>query len=481
MKGGKKISQAANSDNPDLNSMSSLIDAIDKDLGNIKISPDAVQIKAVTVNGGTPPMELKLDKRVFDVSKSITTTGGTAEDVLKTIPSVNVDIDGNVKLRNASPTIYVDGLPTTLTIDQIPSDQIDKVEVITNPSAKFDASAGSGGIINIVLKHNKSLGYNGSLRVGADEYGKVNEGFDFNVRDGKINVFLDLHFHQVKHKMYGFESKDTVAGEKTSTPRIIDDQRDTNTMDGYFAFARTGFDYFIDNRNTLTVSGMFVRGDFNSLDLLHTNTWYSNQPFVNKYIDETSNSSRIFNSPGISVLYKHLFPKEDENITASLTGNQGSSSGSGSYDIQNYDFNDNPTTSVNQTQVSGGTNKYYVAKLDYTNPLTKKIKLEAGLQYTYNQVSSYSNLFLGDTLFNSESNTYLFNQNIYAAYFTFSQDVSSRLSYQLALRMEQSVYNGNETTGDLAPVDLNNQVLLKPFPSVFVTYHITDQKAICSH
>ena len=75
---------------------------------------------------------------------------------MKTIPAVNVDIDGNVILRNASPTIYVDGLPTTLTIDQIPADEIDKIEVITNPSAKFDASAGSGGIINIIMKHNQA-------------------------------------------------------------------------------------------------------------------------------------------------------------------------------------------------------------------------------------------------------------------------------------------------------------------------------------
>ena len=170
MKNGKKIQSQANSDNPDFNSMSSIINAIDKDLGNIKVAPDATQIKAVTVNGEAPPMELKLDKRVFDVSKSLTTAGGTAEDVLKTIPAVNVDIDGNVSLRNASPTIYVDGLPTTLTIDQIPADEIDKIEVITNPSAKFDASAGTGGIINIIMKHNQALGYNGSIRAGGDQY-----------------------------------------------------------------------------------------------------------------------------------------------------------------------------------------------------------------------------------------------------------------------------------------------------------------------
>ncbi len=474
MKAGQKMQSQSSGDMPNMSNVESLLNAIDKDLGNIKVSSIANQLKDVTVNGSSPPMELKLDKRVFDVSKSLTTEGGTAEDVLKTIPSVNVDIDGNVKMRNASPTIYVDGMPTTLTIDQIPAGQIDKIEVITNPSAKYDASAGTGGIINIILKHKNTLGYNGSLRLGADEYGKVNGGFDFNVRQGKINVFLDLHVHQIKHKMYGSEYKDTVANQSSTSPKIIDYQNDTNTMEGYFAFARLGFDYFIDNRNTLTVSGMLVRGDFNSTDLLHTNNVYTDTLSLPKFINENSASSRVFTSPGVSLLYKHLFPKEDENITASVTANQGSSSGTGNFDFLNYDFNNVLLSSINQMQQSGGTNKYYVGKLDYTDPLSKKIKLEAGVQYTYSQVNSYSNFYLNDIFFNDESNTYLFNQYVYAGYFTFSEDLNSRLSYQIALRMEQSVYNGTETSGSTS-TPLNNQNLLKPFPGAFVTYHLTEK------
>ena len=97
-------------------------------------------------------MELKFEKKVFNVEKNITSTGGTAEDVLKNVPSVNVDIDGNVTMRNAAPQIFVDGKPTTLTLDQIPADAIESVELITNPSAKYDASGGGGGILNIVMK-----------------------------------------------------------------------------------------------------------------------------------------------------------------------------------------------------------------------------------------------------------------------------------------------------------------------------------------
>ena len=473
MKNGKKLSQSG--DNTDPSSMLSLLDAIDKDLGNIKISPDATTLKAVTVNGSAPPMELKLDKRVFDVSKSLTTTGGTAEDVLKTIPAVNVDIDGNVKLRNASPTIYVDGLPTTLTIDQIPSDQIDKIEVITNPSAKFDASAGTGGIINIILKHNQALGYNGSVRAGVDEYGKMNGSFDFNIRQGKINVFLDLHLHQVKHIMEGSETKDTVPDQITS--KEVSQQHDTNTMNGYFAFVRAGFDYFIDNRNTLTFSGMYVNGNFNSLDVLHTTTEYSNAPQVFPTMYENSNSNRVFKSPGLSLSYKHLFPKEDENITASITANQGSSTGSGTFDMYNSGF-DSTGKPINynstEQQTSGGTNYYYIGKVDYTDALTKKIKLDLGLMTTLNNVNSNNTVTIDNELVPNESTDYTFNSEIYAAYFAFSHDLTSRLSYQLALRVEQSLYSGSETAGD-STTNLKNQVLLKPFPGVFVTYHLTEK------
>lgn len=477
MKNGKKLQNPNNTDNPDLNAMSSLINAVDKDLGNIKISPTATQIKAVTVNGEAPPMELKLDKRVFDVSKSLTSTGGTAEDVLKTIPAVNVDIDGNVTLRNASPTIYVDGLPTTLTIDQIPSDEIDKIEVITNPSAKYDASAGTGGIINIIMKHNQQIGYNGSVMAGIDQYGKSRGGFDFNLRQGKINWFLETHYHQVKHIMYGSETRDTVANQPAYDPYLQNTQKDTNTMNGYFAYVRTGFDYFIDNRNTITIAGFYATGNFNSLDLLHTNTDTlrnavspSNE---SSYTYENSSSNRVFKNPGLSVLYKHLYPKEDEDLTASITADQGSSTGNTIFDTWNYDDNNNLMSNVNQQQLSSGTNYYYVGKMDYEDPLTKKLQLDCGLMTTINDVTTDNTVLLNGENFNAESSDYTFNEQIYAAYFTFSQDLTSRLSYQVALRVEQSIYGGQET--DTATTKLNNQSLLKPFPGAYITYHLTDK------
>ncbi|MBS1619732.1 MAG: carboxypeptidase regulatory-like domain-containing protein, partial [Bacteroidetes bacterium] len=133
---------------------------MEQDVGNLVMTADATKLKEVDVTATKSNMELKVDRKVFNVGSDLSVRGGTALDAMKNIPSVSTDADGNVTLRNNSPQIYVDGKPTTLTLEQIPADQIDKIEVITNPSAKFEAAA-SGGIINVVMKRNVKPGYNG--------------------------------------------------------------------------------------------------------------------------------------------------------------------------------------------------------------------------------------------------------------------------------------------------------------------------------
>ncbi|HRI22444.1 MAG TPA: carboxypeptidase regulatory-like domain-containing protein, partial [Panacibacter sp.] len=176
-----------------------MMNMIDKDLGNIKIEASENKLADVTVIAPAKPFfEMGVDRKIFNVDKNIVSTGQTATELMKQIPSLNVDIDGNVTLRNASPTLFVDGRPTTLTLDQIPADIIDKVELITNPSAKYDASGGNAGILNIVLKKNKKTGYNGGIRAGIDSRGKINTGVDINVRQNKLNFFLSGNYNQRK-------------------------------------------------------------------------------------------------------------------------------------------------------------------------------------------------------------------------------------------------------------------------------------------
>lgn len=138
----QKVGFEMNMANMKAGDMSALINAVDKDLGNIDLTPDPQILENVTVAGSKALFTMNIDRKVFNVEKNLTSVGGTAVDVMRNVPSVNVDIDGNVTLRNAAPQIFIDGRPTTLTLEQIPADEIASIEIISNPSAKFDAKIG---------------------------------------------------------------------------------------------------------------------------------------------------------------------------------------------------------------------------------------------------------------------------------------------------------------------------------------------------
>jgi len=162
---------------------------ITKDLGLVNLLAEANNLKSVVVTStAQPALQFGIDRKVFDVEKNITSKGGTAVDVMKNIPSLTVDVDGNVQMRNSTPQILIDGRPTILTLDQIPADDIEKVELLTNPSSKYDASS-SGGIINVVLKKNKKKGFNGIASVGAGTPGLLNGNLSLNVRQKKLQYF----------------------------------------------------------------------------------------------------------------------------------------------------------------------------------------------------------------------------------------------------------------------------------------------------
>src|ERR1700744_3793041 len=177
--------------------------SFDKDLGTVKLNLDVTQLAAATVTGKTPPMKLELDKKVFNVAQNIVSAGGTGVDVMRNVPSVNVDIDGNITLRGSTPTIFIDGRPTTLTLDEIPADAIESVEVMTNPSAKYDASGGGAGILNIILKKNRKQGYNGSISAGFASHGAPNALVGLNLRQGKVNFTVNGMYNGMNSKTIG--------------------------------------------------------------------------------------------------------------------------------------------------------------------------------------------------------------------------------------------------------------------------------------
>jgi hypothetical protein len=179
-----------------------------------------------------------------------------------------VDIDGNVTLRNAAPTILqMDVQPLTL-IRSCGCDRF--VEMITNPSAKYDASGGMAGILNIVLKKNRKAGYNGNIRAGIDSRARINLGGDINVKQDKINFFLSGMYNQRKSVGVG----ESYRRETYTDPNIVFNQTNAPVGDGSFMFLRGGFDYLLDIRNTFTLSANIVRGNRESEDLLKIKAFY---------------------------------------------------------------------------------------------------------------------------------------------------------------------------------------------------------------
>jgi ferric enterobactin receptor len=446
---------------------SGMINMVDVDLGNIPIKPATTQLQQVTIQASAPVFQLQVDKKVYNVDKDITSTGGTAQDVLKNVPSVNVDVDGNVTMRNATPQILVDGMPTTLTMDEIPADAIQNIEVITNPSAKYDASGGGGGIINIVMKKDRKAGYSSNLRAGVDERGRFNGGGNVNVRQGKINFFANAFLNERKSMAYTSTDRQNLIG----SPLTNIYQNDTATNLGEFGYANAGFDFFPDVRNTFTVSETFVRGSFSPYDYLvsTTDSLKAGNPF--SIYDRTSIESTTFRNWSTNVSYKHLFPKEDETFTAFASGSFIKNSSDNNFYTQYYNMSDAAVGSeeVQLENESGGTNIYTV-QADFTDPITKTVKIDAGLRSSIRNYSSIDNNYLinqPDTIFlPSASNQYTYTDEVYAAYFEFSQQIK-KFSYQLGLREESSFYTGTLIDSNMT---FKNYYPAEFFPSAFASY-----------
>ncbi len=461
-----------------MNSIGNAINGFDKDLGNIKLQIDIKQLESVTVTASAPTLKMDIDKKTYNVEKDIVNAGGTALDVMKNVPSVNVDIDGNVTLRNSTPQIYIDGRPTTLTLDQIPADAIESVEVITNPSAKYDASGGGAGILNIILKKNRKTGYNGNARVGVDSRGGVNGGLNFNLRQNKFNFTAAGFVNQNRGVTTGLTDRTNYTDTVTT---IHQTNYDKNK--GGFAFGSIGFDYFMTPRTTFSLTGIKVHGEFKPYELLNiqnnidypsgTGTFYS---------DRTSNTNRIFNADGFQFAFKHLFPKEGENITADVNYFSGVNQNDALY-VTDY-FAGNPGSPVahfSQQKVNGsGNNKFFTAQTDYVHPFSAKTKLEAGLRMNSQQlVSNTFNYYdtLGDNNFYlvpAASTNYSNTNNVYAGYISFTSAIKD-FGYQVGLRGESSNYTGQLFN---TKQQFGNSYPLSLFPSVFLSQKLKNKQEL---
>lgn len=440
------------------------------DVGNIRLKASATALETVEVVGEKPAFTMEIDKRVFNVDKNLASIGGTATDVLRQVPSVNVDIDGNVSVRNGSPTIFIDGRPSTLTLDQIPADAIASVEVVTNPSAKYDAE-GMSGILNIVLKKNRRTGVNGLVNAGISTTRSSNAGVDLNVREGKINLFMNYNLRDRRSPMTSNMFRKNLSDDTTTYM----DQYQDGEFGRKFQSGRIGFDWFIDNRNTITVSQGITAGDFNNLN---AQTIYDLDEHQNRvrYAEGRNDSKRQFRNYSTQVGYKRTFSKEGRELTADFTYNRANSENRDDYNLQYFDMQHQPISSPIQPELryanGNGNTSYYTGQIDFVNPLTEKSKIEAGLRTnsrTFNNVlSTYGRDFdSGAFLYDSAlSNDYHYTEQINAAYLSYT-GAFGNFGFQTGLRAEQSFYSGELRNVKDANYKIDYPISL--FPSIFLT------------
>lgn len=411
------------------------------DLGNVAITQESQVLGNVVITAQQrPALQMGIDRKVFTVENNITAAGGTALDVMRNIPSVSVDAEGSVQLRNAQPQIFIDGRPTILTPDQIPADQIERIELITNPSAKFDASS-SAGIINIVMKRNRRMGLNGIATIGGGHPSIFNGNLSVNARQGKVNLFATGGYNQSG----GLARGRTFRQNKRNG--IVEDYfnqySETDRM-RRFRSIRFGLDFFASIRNTLSLTQNIVKGNFSSEET-------QDQEYLNKgktlerYGLRNANSESEFERYNTQLNYTHRFPKQGQQLSANLNYSNGRGNENSNI-INSFFLPDGTPYSVPARVRNAGRNNndQYTFEVDYTNPINENSKFEAGARTFTNKQRSYFSSFSllnGSETLLPLSNNYAYTETVNAAYLSFSNKINT-FGYQLGLRAEVSRFEG---------------------------------------
>lgn len=448
---------------------------LDKDMGTIMVSIDPSNMTSVEVVAEEQLIKFEGDKKVYAVGKDLSVTGGTAVDVMKNVPGVVVDLDGNVSMRNTAPQIFVNGRPTELTLDQIPADAIERVEILSNPGAQYDASGGGAGILNIILKKDKRVGYNGNARAGVDRYKEMFAGADFSLRQEKWAFNLSVNGRLPQDVSYAESER----REFQQPPYANTYQDNVAKRWGQGFFGKVGIDFLADPRNTLSISAnrvMHNNKNSEEIDINSDSTYFGKIQYFTK---RESEGYRNFGGWGSQLAYKHIFKRAGEEITADANYFGGNSYGMNSYDNRAYLLGSPDLLSFSrQNQGSNGSFRNMVFQTDYTRPLAGKSKLEAGLRSSMRLTTNN----ISNTLAYSETGpelelpgygkNYRSTDNVYAAYVTYSGALSD-WTYKLGLRAESSDYaadllNENKRFSVQYPISL--------FPSLFLTRTLSASK-----
>ncbi len=448
---------------------------LEKDLGNIPLEADEALLKEVTVVGEQSTLTMSIDRKSYNVEKDLSAKGGTGIDAMKNVPGVSVDADNNITLRNQSVMILIDNRPTTLTLQQIPSDQIERIEVITNPSVKYDAAT-TGGILNIILKKNNKPGYNGMVMVSAGTGNRYMGMANLNVKEGAFNFFGIYTFNYGAYAVNGYTGRtNTVPSFGVSSF----EQWNTTEMNNLFHFARGGFDYNINNRNLITLAGNFISGNFASDDKQIFGVYDTNNASL-VYGDRLNDQNHGFKNYTGQVQYKKTWPKPGKELTADAMVNYMAGDGGYLFTTNNY-YNGTllPYNPSYQKSTTSSHANMYNAQVDYVNPLSETKKIEWGFKGNYSVSQSGNNTFNFDYTSDSYkedstmTNLYQIDNFIGAAYVNYSGS-KGKFGYQGGLRYEHSYYAGTILNKRLEfsyqyPTGIDN-LMNAIFPAAYLSY-----------
>ena len=416
------------------------------DLGTIALEADDEVLGEIVVQAERSTMEQLVDRKVIRVGKDLSTAGASASEIMNNIPSVNVDQDGNISMRgNQNVRILIDGKPTQMDpktlLKQIPSNSIDKIELITNPSAKYNPE-GMSGMINIVLKKNMQDGFNGSYNgnVTFAKVPKFNQTLDLNYRKGKVNFFGNYSY--TDHKGYNWGEMKQLDDNSAQLFDIVNDNKS-------HAF-KVGFDIYANDKNTFSFYTNQTYSD--GIGTVANTILYPNSnPLFQTDQYSGNDKSQIYNAA-----YKKLFSAPGRTLDFEVNYSRTQQDQYGNFGIAGNsptNYNDNSNNTVNAVQ----------ANLDYVHPITDKTKLEVGAEYRTTGIDNNYNTT--NVIANKTDFTY--DVNIASAYATFGSKFE-KWGYQLGARLEKYDVKANYSIANDA--DKFNDDYLTIYPSAFLSY-----------
>ncbi|RZK39052.1 MAG: TonB-dependent receptor, partial [Hymenobacter sp.] len=442
-------------------------------LGAIKLAASAQALKEVVVTGKKPLIEERVDRTIYNADVDKTTAGGDATDVLKRVPLLSVDLDGNVSLRGSSNIrVLINNKPSTISassvadaLKQIPADQIQTVEVITSPSAKYDAE-GSGGIINIVTKTNDLRGGSLGVNIGAGNRG-TNLGLNGNYRTGKFGVSLGGFGRASYNQPGSFTNTQTSTNLQTGYRTTVEQDADTRRNDAFGRFT-LGMTYDFDKKNSLAGSLAYgIRNNTSYQDNLLSNTLASTIPGATLGITSVRDVKSTGNSNTVdaSLSYTHTFdvPQRELSVLTLFSRNNQVN------DFTNGVFAPNDRSFIgNLGNNNDSYNQEITGQIDYATPTVKNQLLEVGVKDIVRKVSSTYNYFYDPALTPATggtlNNSFLYNQNVAAGYATYTIGLPKGFTVKPGVRFEYTTINADFSNqqGVLTGTSIPNYGVLVP-------------------